>query len=335
MSRFSHHLTRRSIALSALAVLGSAASTACQDDAPSLVAPPSKASPAKSGTAGKPGSAEQILFTGITATNADIYIVNADGTNLRRVTSDTTSELEGAFSPDNKRFVYVRKPGVRDLIGDEHELWTAYTDGSKRTLVLKMNARVSHPRFSPDGTKIVFSAFVSDADLTEIFVVNVDGTGLKRLTYDAGDDDMPTWSPDGITIAWVTNRGGKAAVFLMNADGLNPRPRITDCEGGCVEPAFSPNGRKIAYVDPLLKAIRVFDLDGEAPTVSVGPIGTTGTTESPTWTKDGTRVVFSSSRGIEGNSELYIGTPGKTNATDIRRLTVFGPGSAIFPVYSN
>lgn len=335
MSRFTHHLTRRSIALSALAVLGSVALTACQDDAPSLVAPPSKASPAKSGTSGKPGSVEQVLFTGIKDENGDIYIMNADGTNLRRVTSDTTWEVEGAFSPDNKRFVYVRKPAERSLAGNENELWTAYTDGSKQTLVVRMNKNVTHPRFSPDGTKIVFSTYVSDIDFTEIFVVNADGTGLKRLTYSAGDDVMPTWSPDGITIAWVTDRSGKAGIFLMNADGLNPRPLITDCEGGCVDPAFSPNGRKIVYVDPLLKAIRVFDLDGEAPTVSVGPIGTTGTTQSPTWTKDGTQVVFSSSRGIEGNFELYIGTPGKVEATDVRRLTVFGPGSAVSPVYSN
>lgn len=120
MSRFSHHLTRRSIALSALVALGSAALTACQDDAPSLVAPPSKASPAKSGTAGKPGSLEQVLFTGIKNGNTDIYIMNADGTNLRRVTSDTTAEEEAAFSPDNKRFVYVRKPAVRDLVGNEN-----------------------------------------------------------------------------------------------------------------------------------------------------------------------------------------------------------------------
>jgi len=74
---------------------------------------------------------------------------------------------------------------------------------------------------------------------------------------------------------------------------------------------------------------------GRARTVNVGPIPTTGTTVSPTWTKNGTQVVFSSSRGIEGNYELYIGTPGKIEATDVRRLTVFGPGSALFPVYSN
>lgn len=335
MSRFSHPLTRPSIALRAILLIGSAALAACQDDTPSPIAPPSKASTAKSGTSGKPGSVEQVLFTGIKNDNTDIYIMNADGTNLRRVTSDTTAEKEAAFSPDNKRIVYVRAPGVRSLVGDENELRTAYTDGSKSTLIVKMNASVSHPRFSPDGTKIVFSAFVSDKDFTEIFVVNADGTGLKRLTYNAGDDDMPTWSPNGQSIAWVTNRDGKAGIFQMNADGLDPRPLITDCEGGCVEPAFSPTGFKLAYVDPFINAIRVFDLDRESPTVNVGPIPTTGTTVSPTWTKDGTQVVFSSSRGIEGNYELYIGTPGKVEATDVRRLTVFGPGSAVFPVYSN
>ena len=334
MSRIALEFTRTSITLSALVAIGSAALTACQDDAPFLAAPPSKASPAKSGTAGKPGTVEQVLFTGLTTDgSADIYIMNADGTNLHRVTSDSTWEQEGAFSPDNKRLVYVRRPTVRNLV-EENELWTAYTDGSKQTFIMKMNATISHPRFSPDGSKIVFSAFVSDNDFTEIFVVNADGTGLKRLTYAAGDDARPVWSPDGITIAWVTNRGGKAGIYLMNADGLNPRPLITDCELGCVDPAFSPNGRKIAYVDPMLEVVRVFDLDGEDPTVSVGPLNA-GVTQSPTWTKDGTRVVFASSRGIEGNSELYIGTPGLVQPTDVRRLTVFGPGSALFPVYSN
>jgi Tol biopolymer transport system component len=207
MSRFSHQLTRPSIALRAILLIGSAALAACHDDAPSPIAPPSKASTAKSGTSGKPGSVEQVLFTGIKNDNIDVYIMNADGTNLRRVTSDTTAEKEAAFSPDNKRFVYVRAPGVRSLVGDENELRTAYTDGSKSTLIVKMNASVSHPRFSPDGTKIVFSAFVSDKDFTEIFVVNADGTGLKRLTYNAGDDDMPTWSPNGQSIAWVIQAG--------------------------------------------------------------------------------------------------------------------------------
>ena len=265
MSRFSHQLTRPSIALRAILLIGSAALAACHDDAPSPIAPPSKASTAKSGTSGKPGSVEQVLFTGIKNDNIDVYIMNADGTNLRRVTSDTTAEKEAAFSPDNKRFVYVRAPGVRSLVGDENELRTAYTDGSKSTLIVKMNVSVSHPRFSPDGTKIVFSAFVSDKDFTEIFVVNADRTGLKRLTYNAGDDDMPTWSPNGQSIAWVNNRDGKAGIFQMNADGLDPRPLITDCEAGCVEPAFSPTGFKLAYVDPFINAIRVFDLDRESP----------------------------------------------------------------------
>jgi len=328
-------MTSPSIALRAILMVGTIALTACQDDAPSPVAPPSKASTAKSGTSGKPGSVEQVVFTGYKDGNTDVYIMNADGTNLHRVTTDSTNEQQAAFSPDNKRIVFVRALMVRSLVPEGDELWSAYTDGSKPTLILKMNASLSHPRYSPDGTKIVFSALLADKANSEIFVVNADGTGLKQLTYDGADDESPTWSPDGTAIAWVTTRSTNAAIFVMNADGLNPRPLITDCQTGCLEPAYNPDGHRMAYVDDALGVVRVFDLDRESPTVDVGPTGTPGSTESPTWTKNGNQVVFSSSRGIEGNFELYIGTPGKTAATDVRRLTVFGPGDAQKPVYSN
>jgi Tol biopolymer transport system component len=346
MSRFSHRSAHRSthrmtrpsfasIALRAILMIGSATLTACQDDAPSPVAPPPKTSAAKSGESGKPGSVEQVVFTGDKDTNSDIYIINADGTNLRRVTTDSSREEQPAFSPDNKRIVYVRASAERNLVPQGDELFTAYTDGSKRTSILKMNASLSHPRYSPDGTKIVFAAFLLDKLNSEIFVVNADGTGLKQLTYDAGDDYAPTWSPNGTAIAWVTNRTTNPAIFVMNADGLNPRPLITDCQSGCTDPAFNPGGHSLAYVDIALNVVRVFDLDHESPTIDVGPTGTPGGTESPTWTKDGSRVVFSSNRGIEGNFELYIGTPGRTDVTDVRRLTVFGPGDATTPAYSN
>src|SRR5262245_43886440 len=247
MSRFSQHTARPSIALRAILMIGSAALTACQDDAPSPVAPPSKASAAKSGTSGKPGSVEQVVFTGYKDGNTDVYIMNADGTNLGRVTTDSSTDEQAAFSPDNKRIVYVRALMQRSLVPEGDELWSTYTDGSKRTLILKMSARLSRPRYFPDGTKIAFSALLQDTLNSEIFVVNADGTGLKQLTYDAADDDSPTWSPDGTAIAWVTTRSTNGAIFVMNADGLNPRPLITDCQDGCREPAFNPDGHRMAY----------------------------------------------------------------------------------------
>ena len=116
-------MTRPSIALRAILLIGSAALAACQDDAPSPIAPPSKASAAKSGTSGKPGSVEQVVFTGDRDGNVDIYIMNADGTNLRRVTTDSSRDEQAAFSPDNKRIVYVRSSMVRSLTSQDDELW--------------------------------------------------------------------------------------------------------------------------------------------------------------------------------------------------------------------
>ena len=97
MSRFSHQLARPSIALRAILLIGSAALAACQDDTPSPIAPPSKASTAKSGTSGKPGSVEQVLFTGIKNDNTDIYIMNADGTGPVRLTTSAAPDVLDAW----------------------------------------------------------------------------------------------------------------------------------------------------------------------------------------------------------------------------------------------
>ena len=73
------------------------------------------------------------------------------------------------------------------------------------------------PAFSPDGTKIAFVA-THDGD-AEIYVMNIDGTGLKRLTDNEHVDAVPTWSPDGRRIVFVSDRTGTLELHMMNADG--------------------------------------------------------------------------------------------------------------------
>jgi Tol biopolymer transport system component len=65
----------------------------------------------------------------------------------------------------------------------------------------------------------------------EIYVVNSDGTGLRRLTHSAANDGLPTWSPDGETLAFVSDEGGSWAVWAIDADGANRR-KLFDIGGG-------------------------------------------------------------------------------------------------------
>jgi TolB protein len=90
-----------------------------------------------------------------------------------------------------------------------------------------------------DGTEI---AFFGDRDgNAEIYVMNPDGTGLRRLTEEPTDDVLPAWSPDGAKIAFVSSRDGNEELYVMNADGTHVT-RLTNDPSDDVDPVWSPAG---------------------------------------------------------------------------------------------
>ena len=343
MSRFTSTPARSISRHATLGALVLTALGACQDDAPSPLAPTPRAPMAAKTGAGKPGTIETVLFSGTKNGNTDVYAMNPDGSNVRRLTSDSTSEFAPDFAPDNRKFVFVRYFGGPKQLA---ELYTANADGSKTTPLTTMGTSLGTPRWSPDGSKIVFSAVVDDpaapnAKNVEIFVISADGTGLKRLTYGVAFDHEPAWSPDGQRIVFASDRlgdGMPVQLYVMNADGLNVQP-VGACDGGgCYQPAWSPDGTRIAFLSGARQRIEVIDI----ATKTVAPIGPNlaalgdgGFTRYPTWSKDGTTVLFSSTRGIERTFELYAGTPGSADPASVRRLTVFAPGAADGPAFSH
>jgi len=326
MSRSALDFARRTLVAGTFAI--AAALNACSSDASSPVAPEASASSAKGG-GGKPGSAESVLFAGASFDRSpEIYSMNPDGSNVRRLTNDsTTFKAEPDFAPGNRKFVFVRSTG-----GISSELWTANADGSKQTQLTSLETRVYQPRYSPDGSKI---AFVADVEFdSEIFVINADGTGLLQITYEPGENNSPIWTPDGARITFESSRGGSQSIYSMTAGGLDVK-LLLDCTGfGCRQPAYSPDGTKIAVATNNDSNLLVFQI-GQNVIQSVGPQVTGSRSSHPTWTKDGTRVLFDSNRGIEGTRELYVGTPGDLDPTSIRRLTLFSPGEARTPSYSH
>ncbi|KXK19858.1 MAG: WD40 domain-containing protein, partial [Chloroflexi bacterium OLB15] len=91
----------------------------------------------------------------------------------------------------------------------------------------------------PAEEQIAFYSF-RDADL-EIYVMNADGSNVRRLTNTAGEDSQPAWSPDSTQIAFMSDRDGNREIYVMNADGSNVR-RLTYDEAWDRTPAWSPDG---------------------------------------------------------------------------------------------
>jgi Tol biopolymer transport system component len=151
----------------------------------------------------------------------NVHLINADGTQPRQLTHEPgPTQPMPAWSPNSGSIVFVSR---RD---GNFEIYRMKADGTNQIRLTRASDACStsatlcgdrYPSWSPDGRKI---AFTSDRDGNdEIYVMNPDGSGQKRLTRSPGADVKPKWSPDGTRIFFTTNRYGNADVFSMNPDG--------------------------------------------------------------------------------------------------------------------
>jgi TolB protein len=163
------------------------------------------------------------------------------------------------------------------------------------------------PSWSPDGQSIVFVS-TRDGD-PEVYVMDRDGAGARRLTTSPGRDAHPAWSPDGSTIAFQSPRqDGHTRIFVMKADGTGQRA-ITSNIGFCGVPAWSPDGRRLAFqcTEDLARVhagapwkLYVVDLAGGP----MQPLTTgEGNDQVPHWSPDGAQILFYSDRS--GIDQLY------------------------------
>jgi TolB protein len=206
----------------------------------------------------------RLAFMSDRAGNFEIYLVNADGSDERRLTRVPEFDGHPVWSPDGRKIAFVR--GVRDRHGTlREEVWVMSADGSDQRSL----GRGGGLTWSPDGRRIAFRS--ERTGKAELYLVNVDGSGSVRLTRNPGADGDPAWSPDGKTIYFVRGRHGKSDIYAMTADGSrqrnlsrNPSPPH---DGRDNSPAVSPDGRRIAFVSERsgTQQIYVMNPDGSAP----------------------------------------------------------------------
>ena len=118
---------------------------------------------------------------------------------------------------------------------------------------------VGRPDPSPDGEWIAMAVTEGQED---ILVARTDGSETRRLTDDAFKDRIPRWSPVDDRIAFYSNRGGSYDVWLVRSDGSGLRRLTNTPDGICIEPLWSPDGRRVAYVDGERLALGIADLAG-------------------------------------------------------------------------
>jgi Tol biopolymer transport system component len=181
------------------------------------------------------------------------------------------------------------------------QIYSMNTDGSGQTRLTYSGANDDNPRWSPNGTKILFQSDRDhpDTGYMDIYLMNSDGSGVTRLTTDANDDRMASWSPDGSKLVFQSMRNGaNYQVYAMNADGSN-QANLTNTSASDGEPSWSPDGTKIAFASDRDRAgydsICVMNSDGSnqhAITLNSGNVEDT----QPIWSPDGGKIAFVSTR---------------------------------------
>jgi WD40 repeat protein len=243
-----------------------------------------------------PGPVGKIDF----ASASEVSTVNPDGSGLEAIRVVRMTAFDPAWSPDGNKIAFVSSTGAFQAI------WVMNPNGTiPQQVSMKPAGETASdtvPAWSPDGQKIAFHRAWTDAGgpHNDIFVVNVDGTGMANLTGSlAFDEDDPAWSPDGSKIAFVADTD----IWAMNADGSSPGKLTQITVGDPGDPSWSPDGSKIIWTtNPLEGDIMVMAPDGTGPT-EIRPGCSGCETWDVAWSPDGTKIGFIQDVGGDQLSE--------------------------------
>jgi Tol biopolymer transport system component len=161
--------------------------------------------------------------------------MNADGSNVRRLTNHPARDVSASWSPDGKQIAFMS-----DRDGG-FDVYVMNADGSNVTRRTTTGSSW-FPVWSRDGTRLAFHVN------RDVHVTSSDGPGLQRLTTDPANGMYPTWSPDGSRIAFMSWRNGRTELFVMNADGSNQTKLLAMDPGDAIDPRWSPDGSRIVFV---------------------------------------------------------------------------------------
>ncbi len=209
-------------------------------------------------------------------TTMDIFTANRDGSDIKRLTEAVGYDAEGSYSPDGKLIVYSTNKDAYD-----------------RKLTKEEQQKME----------------VDPSFFCELYIMNADGSGKKRLTSVDGYDGGPFFSPDGERIIWrrFSEDGHTADVFTMNIDGTDEK-RLTDF--GCLSwaPFYHPSGDYIVWAANKegYGNFEVYMTDVHGMKEPVRVTYTDKFDGLPVFSPDGTKLVWTSARTSDGKAQLYI-----------------------------
>ena len=209
-----------------------------------------------------------VVFTSERSGNPDLYVLDLEGdAGPRPLVESPALEDAAAISPDGRRLLFVStRDGNADIFVTPFRPWNPSATGEPRNLT-RHAAGDYNPAFSPDGTRILFSSSRDAAVATsttpslpphyqasEVYVMQADGTDVRRLTHHESWDGAPAWTPDGQAVIFYSQRDGDPRIYRIGIDGIDgieggngaagavPEPISAEGEAA-LSPVPAPDGR--------------------------------------------------------------------------------------------
>lgn len=302
------------------------------------ITPPSNGgSDGTGGNGGTPAISGKIVFTSDrdNKEKGEIYIMNADGTNVRRLTNNSYGDAYADITPEGNTIAFLSD---RYFNGQGIEICLMDSNGQNQRRVTNNSVDELQFSISPDGKKIVYS--IKDVNANpgkDIYIINADGTGETKLTNNPDMDGIPnnpryiyfnpTFSPDGTKIAYgaidLLPDSELLEIYIMNSDGSNPQKILSVTGNGGIYPdinmgpSLSPDGSKLVFSKPVQKIDPIFgvetssfeiftmNIDGSnLQQVTTDAYATVLANFNPVFSPDGTKIAYHSMR--DGDYEIYL-----------------------------
>lgn len=235
----------------------------------------------------------KIAFINNSTKFKEIYVVDYDGHNLRRLTKDNRLNVLPKWVPESTQIIYT------SYLYNNPDLFVIDILKNKRRALSTIQGLNSPASFSPDKKTLVTT--LSRGVYPNLYLLDERGTVIRRLTEGKYIDTSPAFSPTGREIVFISDRAGYPQIYIMDIEGGNLRRLST--KGNCDSPTWSPKGDKIAFTMKLEKTFDIFLYDLPKQRI-VRLTKNQGNNENPTWSPDGRFIAFSSTRS--GKSEIYI-----------------------------
>lgn len=242
-----------------------------------------------------------------------IYVVQADGSGLRKLTSGEAADEQPRWSPNGKQIVFISQR-------DKHlQLYVMDADGSRQRRLTNVEDIDYGPMFSPRGDQVVFISRPEQASMIHaIYTVRPDGTGRTLLSDQSANDADPHWSPNGKQILFVRSpiikkyyremskedlarMRNSTEVFVMNGDGSKVKNLTNNTARDCCA-YWSRDGKTIYFLSERDGAPQIYAMKADGSKARKVADGTVVT--APNISPDGKKFVYT--KEVDGKWGLYV-----------------------------